>query len=353
MVAGDGVIGLATAVHLAARSVPVTLLSPNLRGAASPASAGMLAPSVERTQGAAQTFGDVARDAWPRLAQLLDRLGGGAFDVQRGGILQVARTPEAAAALRTRVRESDQWMTGEDAQRLEPALARIEGAVLHHGDGVVDGPAALAALRSALAAHAAVTVVSQPLAAVRFGRNSVTCELAPEQKLECDFLVVAAGSWTTEIGGLPRAVPVRPLRGAMVAADSRLIRVPIYDASGHSYALPRGSRTVVGATSDDVGFDAAPADGDAKRLVSAAAEYLPGLRQATVTPAWAGLRPVTPDGLAVIGPDPDEGRLLWATGHARNGFLQAALTGEVIAAIVHGEPLPVDISPFWPGRFPQ
>jgi glycine oxidase len=353
VVAGDGVIGLTAALHLAARSVAVTLLAPNLQGAASPASAGMLAPSVERTQGAAQTFGDLAREAWPRLAQLVDRCGGGSFDLQRDGILQVALTADTAALLRERMRRSDLWMTEREARELEPQLARVEAAVLHAGDGVVDAPAAVSALRRAVSAHAAVTTVPASLAGLRFGTDGVGCTLSPAGNVQCDFVVLAAGAWTTSIAGLPRRIPVRPLRGALVAVDARLIRVPVYDASGHSYALPRGAQTILGATADDAGFDASPAPGDSARLVSAASQYLPTAGGVPTTPAWAGLRPVTPDGLPALGPDPSEPRLLWAAGHSRNGFLQAALTGEVLTAMVLDEAVPVDISPFAPGRFTQ
>ena len=351
VVAGDGVIGLATAIHLAARSVAVTLLAPNFHGAASPASAGMLAPSVERAQGAAQAFADSARDAWPRLARLVEESGGGTFEIQRNGILQVARSETDAGALRSRRREGDEWIAASDARRLEPALGAIAGAVLHPGDGVVDAPAAMSALRRAVGNRREIRVESMPAAGVRFSASGVVCDLKGGKTVEADLLVVAAGSWTSAIAGLPRRVPIAPLRGALVAVEPRLVRIPVYEAGGHSYVFPRGPRTVIGATSDNVGFASEPAATDASRLVEAAAAFIPALASATTTPAWGGLRPMTPDGLALIGLDPAEPRCVWAAGHGRNGFLQAALTAEVVSALALGEVPRFDLSPFEPSRF--
>ena len=80
VVVGDGVIGLATAVNLITRGSRVTLIAPGFPGAASPASAGLLAPSVERAAGPAQAFADAARDAWQALAELTRSRGAQPFE---------------------------------------------------------------------------------------------------------------------------------------------------------------------------------------------------------------------------------------------------------------------------------
>ena len=57
------------------------------------------------------------------------------------------------------------------------------------------------------------------------------------------------------------------------------------------------------------------------------------------------------DGHPVLGADPDVPNLVYATGHFRNGILLAPLTGESVAALVTGEPIPADLSPFSADRF--
>jgi glycine oxidase len=350
LVVGDGVIGLSIALHLAARRVPVTLLCPQFNGAASPASAGMLAPSVERTQGPAQTFSDAARDAWPRLEALAQSLGGQPFEVRRDGILRVARTREEADRVRASIRAGDRWLSVREARELAPALGEIEGGALYAGDGVVDAPAALASLRAATRA-AGVAVVPSALASIELGGKRASGRLDDGRQLEVDAIVLAAGAWTNTIRGIPRPLPVRPLRGALFAVTGLELRVPVYDAEGHAYVLPRGAVAVVGATSDEAGFDAVPANADVDRLVAAASACFPALRSLPRTAHWVGLRPMTPDGLALIGPDPEHPNLYYACGHGRNGFLQAALTAEVISALILGDHHHYDISPFDPERF--
>ena len=66
---------------------------------------------------------------------------------------------------------------------------------------------------------------------------------------------------------------------------------------------------------------------------------------------WAGLRPVTPDGRPIIGPDPEIARLWYAAGHGRNGILLTALTGEVIADLITRGETDVGIEPLRADRF--
>jgi len=70
----------------------------------------------------------------------------------------------------------------------------------------------------------------------------------------------------------------------------------------------------------------------------------------TVARSWAGLRPVTPDGRPIIGPDPDVAGLYYATGHGRNGVLLAALTGEIIGDLLTKGETDVDLAPLSPTR---
>jgi glycine oxidase len=222
--------------------------------------------------------------------------------------------------------------------------------VLYAGDGVVDGPAALAAMTGAVLASPFISVETATLSAIDGGSTGIVAHLDNGRTVTADAVVLAAGAWTPAIRGLPRPIRVRPLRGVMVAVEAELIDVPIYDAEGHAYLLPRGPRTIVGATSDDVGFDwSAPADA-AARLLGAASKVVPSLVDYPASKPWAGLRPMTPDGLALIGEDPALPGLFYACGHGRNGFLHAALTGEVVASLIEGERVVYDLAPFDPTR---
>jgi glycine oxidase len=66
---------------------------------------------------------------------------------------------------------------------------------------------------------------------------------------------------------------------------------------------------------------------------------------------WAGLRPMTPDGQPMVGPEPDAPALLYACGHSRNGVLLAPITGEAIAAYATDAAPAHDLGPWSPSRF--
>jgi glycine oxidase len=117
------------------------------------------------------------------------------------------------------------------------------------------------------------------------------------------------------------------------------------------YLVPRGDVTLVGSTLERVGFDATTTSSALSHLHEAAGALCPELANAPVVHSWAGLRPVTPDFLPVIGRDPEFPALLYACGHAKNGILMAPLTGECVAALINGSPPPIDLGPFAIERF--
>jgi glycine oxidase len=107
---------------------------------------------------------------------------------------------------------------------------------------------------------------------------------------------------------------------------------------------------VLGATVEEQGFDTAVTAGGVFRLLEAAWEVLPEVGELELLGARAGLRPGTPDNAPVVGPGELEG-LVWATGHWRNGVLLTPLTGEAVAGLLAGEPLPDELAPLAPARF--
>ena len=77
---------------------------------------------------------------------------------------------------------------------------------------------------------------------------------------------------------------------------------------------------MVGATVEERGWDTTPTAGGAYELLRDALTLVPGLDEAELVAARAGLRPGTPDDLPMIGATGVDG-LVVATGHHRNGIL--------------------------------
>jgi glycine oxidase len=153
------------------------------------------------------------------------------------------------------------------------------------------------------------------------------------------------------VDGVPRALPVAPVRGQMVSFAAAALRHVTYGPGG--YVLPRASATIAGSTMERVGFESGTTAEGVGAIVAAARAICPALGEAPVREAWSGLRPVTPDLLPIIGRDPDFPALLYACGHSRNGILLAPLTAHVIAALAAGEDPRHDLAPFSVARFAE
>jgi glycine oxidase len=159
-------------------------------------------------------------------------------------------------------------------------------------------------------------------------------------------VVVCAGLGTAALTGLP----VRGVKGQVLRlrdpAGPGLVERSI--RTEHAYLVPRGDgRYVLGATMEER-TDTAPTAGGLFELVRDLSEVLPGVLEFEIDAFGAGLRPMTPDNLPLIG---EHDGVLVAAGHGRNGILLAPVTGELLAALLAGEELPAWARPCAPGRF--
>ena len=349
IVVGAGLIGLTTAVALAERGVSVTLIGQHRPGEASPVAAGMLAPSVERPSGPAHDFGVAARDRYPSYVDFLADRSGIEVPLNRLGILQVALSGKGIKGLKKSALATSLWLDSKELAELEPALSHGLGAVFNPGDGAVDNVVLLEALRRLASATDRIASVHDVVTVIDAGTDSASVKTTSRTTYSAGRVILAAGAWAGQIPGAGFARAVSPARGQLVSYSSAPLRHVAYGPSG--YVVPRGDRTIGGSTMENVGFDATTTPDGVRKVRAAAEEICPDLALSEGTTASAGLRPVTPDMLPIIGVDPEHHSLIYACGHSRNGVLLAPLTGDIIADLVTGTPLSHDVSQFRPDRF--
>jgi glycine oxidase len=349
LVIGTGLIGLACAVAAAERGFRVQVVGQPRTGEASLAAAGMLAPSIERAEGPGSEFAVSARDRYPQYVAWLHERTGIDVPLNRDGIIQVALNEAGVRGLRRTQPPDARWLERIELTELEPALSHGLGGVFHEHDGAVDNVILYEALRTMATAHPRITMTYDLVGEIGFspfvaatGRTGTT--------YFAERAVLAAGAWSSTIAGLPRAIPVEPVRGQMLAYSATPLRRVVYGPTG--YVVPRASgRTLIGATMERTGFESATTPEGVDRLRRCAAEILPEFAALEPADAWAGLRPMSLDLQPIVGPDPAEDRLIYATGHSRNGVLMTPLTADCIGALLAGDALPTDISPFNIERF--
>lgn len=345
-VVGAGVIGLSVAWRAARAGWQVTVHDPAPARGASWVAGGMLAPLTEGWpgEGAALALGEASLLRWPEFAAELSSSAGVPSGLGTEGTLVVGLDSADAGELQVVAEwlaahgRSVSELTRKQLHTREPALAQgIRHGLDVPGDLAVDNRALLAALQAGCAS-AGVQMVSEAVTDLGM--------------LDTDQVVLAAGIGSP---GLRAALPVRPVKGEILrlrhrrgapAAPGSTVRGVVHGR--HVYLVPRADGLVLGATQYEVGEDREVTVGGIRDLVADAEAILPSIAEYGLSEASAGLRPMTPDNLPLLG-RVDE-RTVVATGHGRNGLLLAPLTADAVLAELAGTPLP-EIAVADPRRF--
>lgn len=340
-IVGAGIVGCSVAFELSRRGADVTVFDMRAPGqGATQASAGILAPFIEGQEDSAllelglrglQVYDDfVARvravDDVPQ------------FEYQRPGTLEIAETPGRAATLKRRASASVsgielEWLDGPALRQLEPATnpAHVGGLLCRTHGFVAVMPfvsALVEAGRSCGARFAAGASVREVIL------DRASCLLRTDLgSYRFDRIVLCAGSWASGLDPLSEIRSgVRPVKGQLVVlgwSGPRIERV-LWGSSCYIVSW-QDSTLLVGATTEDVGFDERPTAEAASGLLNAAFELLPGARAAEFKRIRVGLRPASATGVPILGPSLVDPRVFYATGHFRSGVLLAPLSAELAA----------------------
>jgi glycine oxidase len=362
---GGGVIGLACAWRAAQRGASVCVLDRDRPAAgATGVAAGMLAPVGEALWGEEKVL-ELNLESlrrWPGLAKELESEAEEEVEFDSRGALHVALDRDETEELRRRhdlhrrLGFDSEWLTGRASRQREPGLATaVRAGVDVPGEASVDPRRVVAALLGALdrrgvPVHSGAEVVAG-------SRTDGLWHLATRdgREFEAPTLVLTAGCWSGQQDWLPREArpPVRPVKGEILTLGGSA-EEPVCErivAGERVYLVPRADgRLVVGATVEERGFDTTLTAGGVHELLREAYRVLPEIAELELTEAGVGLRPGSPDNAPLIGRGAVDG-LLIATGHFRNGVLQAPVTADSIAALLAGDATPLDLAPFAPDRF--
>jgi glycine oxidase len=345
LIVGAGIIGCAVARELASRGARVQVVDTREVGqGATQASAGVLAPYIEAHEGGALL------DLTVRSLELYDRWiesvrGESGVDVEyrRSGSLEIALDAAAAGRLQQMVtrfgaRERLLWLDGAAARAAEPALSRSAlGALSVPTHGYVSALTLTEALARAAASRGARFLHGLRVARLDSHGDHVEVTTDAGGSWRVRQVVVAAGSWTGQMKGLTdvAAGAVRPVRGQLLHVLWRGSPLAQILWGPSCYLVPwSGGTVLVGATMEEVGFDERNTVAGVRGLLDAARALLPQIDDATFLEARAGLRPATPNGLPIVGPSESSDRIIYATGHYRNGILLAPLTARIVADLV-------------------
>ena len=400
VVVGGGVIGVSAAYYLAARGQKVTLLEQNeLSSGSSKGNAGqitaahmplnqpgmmlsnlrmLLAPSsplyvplrfdpglirwlwrfhrastpthVQRATEIICRFGRASVDLFDQLATEFD------FSYRRAGRLEVCRRPKTLEAV---LHEAELYkslgfdyraLTPDEVAEFEPALIGPIAGAIHMPDSCFCEPEQF--------------VLEMAKAAQRMGAEFRTGVQVTDLKIDGDdvrvvtdaepvdarHVVLACGAWAPRLESrLGLRLPIQPGKGyhldLCLPADAAMPKIPFVVIDDRTYIIPydnpdgdpNGSFVRLAGTMEFSGFNLRLHPARLEMLRDVASRYIEGIDRASERSRWCHLRPMTPDGLPMIGPAPSAPNVWIATGHGMLGLTQGPITGKLIAdALVDG-----------------
>lgn len=374
LVVGAGVIGLSIAWRCRRRGLSVTVVDPAPGSGASRTAAGMLAPVTELHYGEKSllvlNLASAAR--YPSFVAELEDATGRPVGYRRTGTVVAAWDAADLAGLRDlagfagTLGQPVQALTGRELRSLVPGIAPgLPGGLLAPDDHQVDNRRLHAALLAA-ASGAGASLIDTPVARIDVVAGRVRgVTTADRLSFTAGTVVLAAGAHSGRIAGLPdHARPrVHPVKGQTLRLRMSADTMPPLIVRGTVkgtpvYLVPRAPSTqggpstgelVIGASTEEAGFDCTPRAGAVYELLRDGQSLLPAVSEAELVEVSTGLRPGSPDNAPLIGTCGLDG-LIIATGHYRNGVLLSPITGDGVADLIADGALPPELLPFVPER---
>ncbi len=320
------------------------------RAAATPARARAVAPVLHALHAASADLHDeLARD------------GGERWLFHHDGVVQAYEAPAAmdAAAEGAEVARG----LGVRADVLGPADVRarfsglrgqIAGALFFPEDGHMDPMLFTRAMAEKAAASGAEVLRGTEAIALEPAGTGAVKVVTTRGDFVADQVVLAAGAWTPAlVRDLGLALPIEPAKGYSVDVDrpADFPEMPLYLGDAHCVLTPLGDALRLGSTLELAGWDMTIRRKRVAGLRRAAQRVMGIPEDGPVRQIWRGPRPVTPDGLPVVGRVPRRERVILATGHCMLGLSLGPITGKLVAELAGGRPPSLDLAPLSAVRF--
>lgn len=365
VIIGGGVVGLSIAYHLTVRGYrDVVLVERRMlgSGATSKGTGGI------RQQFSSQVNIALSRRAIDHFADFHDRVGESARFRQHGYLFLLNRAEQLEVFRKNATRQLE---AGVPVRLLEPAeisevmpyvnVDGLLGASYCRTDGSASPEAVVKAFARGARIHGAKLMEDTTVTAIeRDAHGAVGAVDTTRGRLTAEAVVNAAGPWATEVGRLLSIeLPIAPYRRqafqisslAWLDADLPLT----VDLASGAYVHPRPGGGVIGGNDRNVraGFDEEVDWSLVHALREALTRRIPRMAEAEIIRGWAGLRDMTPDEHAIVGPVAAVPGFWTAAGFSGHGFMHSPVVGELLSEwLVDGAPT-LDLSALRPERFDE
>ena len=343
LIIGGGIIGLSIARELHKRKAgKITILERGKIGKeASHAAAGMLAPNAETEK--LDDFYRFCEESNKLYSAFCDELfdeTGVDVELNKSGTLYLSLTENDSDEIRQRFEWQKnagldvELLSANDTKRLEPFISPdVRESLFFPNDWQVENRKLFHALEKFAEFNEIEIRENTEIKRLIVENGKVVGAETESEKFYAEKVILTAGAWSSLIETEHFTLPeVKPIRGQMISFHTakQLYERVIYSPRG--YLVPRrDGRILIGATVEDVGFDKNLTEAGIEYLRETAFEIAPSLANLEISEKWTGLRPISKDGLPILGEVSGIEDLFIATAHYRNGILLAPLTAKILA----------------------
>jgi glycine oxidase len=245
------------------------------------------------------------------------------------------------------------WLDGEEVRRIEPRISsEARGGVYIEGTADVEPYRLVLALAQAAESMGSTIRHGLVTGLLRDGSRVRGVSL-DNGEISCRNVVLATGPWSGQASGwLGVPVRVRPLKGQILRlrAPGAPYRCSIGWRGNYATTKPDGL-VWAGTTEEDVGFDEIPTAQARDQIMASLLKMLPSLSEAQLVRQTACLRPLSSDGLLLLGRVPGWDGVYIATGGLRSGIALGPAMGRITADLIVNGTTSIPIDDFDPGRF--
>jgi D-amino-acid dehydrogenase len=298
------------------------------------------------------------------------RAAGVGYEEHRDGILFAYRSPEtlahdyeALAPVRQAGFAFSPILGRDEVHALEPSLSEaVHGGFLLPDDRSIRPDSLVRGLTDYLLGRGVCVRRGVPVSGIETTARQATAVFAGGERIVAGTVVVAAGAWTPRVlAPLGVRVPIEAGKGYSIdlAPPPPLptpVRRPLYLHETRVAITPLRGMIRLAGTMEFSGLNHQIRPERVAAIARSAGWAIAGWPAQTPTSGpgvkvWTGPRPMTPDGLPVIGWLPGYRNLAVASGHAMLGVSLAPVTGEAVADLITSGRPPDVIAPFDPARF--
>ena len=275
------------------------------------------------------------------------------FVFRSNGALQ--EFAESAALLTDEFDITARLIPGSELQNFDAAFsAGLAGAYLYEDDGYVR-PDKLNTAWADLLTKQGVSFIDQcRLDSIEKSGGEISALATSRGHMTADRYVFAVGAWSSHLAAdLECDIPVEPGKGYSVTMTTpeTMPKYPMFFPEAHIGVTPFENSYRIASMMEFVGFDDSIPSFRIQQLKDSVKPFLKNPTGPVVEDTWYGWRPMTWDGLPIIGRVPRVSNALLATGHNMLGLTLAPVTGKAIADLVAERPTEIPLDALSPARF--